>query len=96
MGILHEQSMQFRWIDWNRDHVAEHGVDPAEAEMIVRQARPPFPQQVGDDKLLVVGQGSGGRLLQVIYILDPDDTIFVIHARPLTDREKRRYRRRRP
>jgi len=86
--------MQFRWIDWNRAHVAEHGVDWEEAEMLVRQARPPFPQQIGEDKLLVMGQGRGGRFLQVIYVLDPDDTVFVIHARPLTDREKRRYRRR--
>ena len=86
--------MQFRWIDWNRDHVAKHGVDPAEAETIVRQARAPFPQQIGDDKLLVMGNGNGGRFLEVIYVLDPDDTVFIIHARPLTEREKRRYRRR--
>jgi uncharacterized DUF497 family protein len=64
------------------------------AEMVVRQAKPPFPQEIGEDKLLVMGQGRGGRFLQVIYVLDPDDTIFVIHARSLTDREKKRYRRR--
>jgi uncharacterized DUF497 family protein len=86
--------MRFRWIDWNRDHVAEHGVDWEEAEMVVRRASPPFPQQVGEDKLLVMGQRRGGRLLQVVYVLDPDDTVFVIHARPLTAREKSRYRRR--
>ncbi len=86
--------MQFRWIAWNRDHIAKHGVEPAEAEMVVRRARPPFPEQIGDDKLLVMGTGHGGRFLQVIYVLDPDDTVFVIHARPLTEREKRRYRRR--
>jgi uncharacterized DUF497 family protein len=87
-------AMQFRWIDWNRDHLAEHGVDGEEAESVVRQAKPPFPQQIGEDKLLVMGRGRGGRFLQVIYVLDPDDTVFVIHARPLTDREKKRYRRR--
>ncbi len=86
--------MQFRWIDWNIDHITEHGIDPEETEMVVRAARPPFPEQMGDDKFLVIGQGRGGRYLQVLYLLDPDDTIFVIHARPLTDREKRRYRRR--
>lgn len=86
--------MQFRWIIWNRDHIAEHGVEPEEAELVVRTARPPFPEQIGDDKLLVRGPGQGGRLLQVIYVLDPDDTVFVIHARPLTDREKARYSRR--
>jgi uncharacterized DUF497 family protein len=86
--------MQFRWINWNRDHVAEHCVDWEEAEKVVRQAQTPYPEQIGDDKLLVEGQGNGGSYLQVIYVLDPDATIFVIHARPLTDREKRRYRRR--
>lgn len=86
--------MQFRWIDWNRDHIAEHGVDWQEAEMVVRGAKPPFPQQIGEEKLLVQGQGNGGRFLQVIFVLHPDDTVFVIHARPLTDREKRRFRRR--
>ena len=87
--------MQFRWIDGNRDHIAIHGVDSEEAEMVVRSAQPPYPEQIGNDKLLVIGQGRGGRYLQVIYVLDPDDTVFVIHARPLTDREKKRYRRRR-
>jgi uncharacterized DUF497 family protein len=87
--------MQFRWIGWNRGHIAKHGVDPEEVELVVRQARAPYPQQLGDEKLLVMGRGRGGRYLQVIYLLDPDDTVFVIHARPLTDREKRCYRRRR-
>ena len=87
--------MQFRWIDWNRDHIAEHGVDPDEAEMVVRQARPPFPEQIEQDKWIVKGRGIGGRSLQVIFLLDPDDVVFVIHARPLTQREKKQLRRRR-
>ena len=86
--------MQFRWINWNREHIAEHGVDWQEAEMVIRFAERPYPEQIGDEKLLVIGRGSGGRFLQVIYVLDPDDTVFVIHARPLTNREKLRYRRR--
>ena len=86
--------MQFRWIEWNRDHIAKHGVEPEEAEMIVRNAKPPYPEQAGDEKLYVAGRGLGGRLLQVIYILDPDKTVFVIHARPLNDRETHRFRRR--
>jgi uncharacterized DUF497 family protein len=86
--------MGFRWTDWNRNHVADHGVEREEAEEIVRQASPPFPRKIGNSKWLVIGRGRGGRLLQVIYILDPDETVFIIHARPITDREKRRYRRR--
>jgi uncharacterized DUF497 family protein len=86
--------VQFRWIDWNRDHIAEHGVDPEEAEMAVRNAKPPFPEEIEDDKWMTKGPGIGGRFLQVIYLLDADDTIFVIHARPLTEREKKKLRRR--
>jgi uncharacterized DUF497 family protein len=82
-----ETMMEFRWIDWNRDHIAEHGVDWEEAETIVRQAQPPFPRQIEEDKLLVIGRGRGGRFLQVVYVLDHDETVFVIHARALTERE---------
>lgn len=49
--------MQFRWIGWNRDHIAEHGVEPAEAEMVVRHARPPFPIKLEEDKWLVKAKG---------------------------------------
>jgi hypothetical protein len=31
--------------------------------------------------------------LQVIYVLDEDGTVYVIHARPMSDREKWRFRR---
>ncbi len=86
--------MKFRWNEWNQEHIADHGVWLGEAEAIVRGATRPFPMYRGDGKWLVIGRGSGGRLLQVVYVLDGDDTIYIIHARPLTDREKRRYRRR--
>jgi hypothetical protein len=39
------------------------------------------------EKYLVQGRGSSGRWLQAIYVLDD--------ARPMTDREKRRWRRKR-
>lgn len=87
--------MDFRWNDWNIDHIARHGVTPDEAELVVRGAKRPFPRRIDDDKWLVWGRGNGGRFVQVIFVEDDDDTVFVIHARPLTDREKRRYRRRR-
>lgn len=86
--------MEFRWIEWNLEHIAQHGVDPHEAEVVVENAEAPYPEERDNEKLLVIGRGAGGRWLQVIYILDDDGTAFVIHSRPLNDREKRRYRRR--
>ncbi len=87
--------MDFRWNDWNVEHLAEHGVSPEEAESVIRAARPPSRRKIEDEKWMVWGQGRGGRFLQVIFILDEDETIYVIHARPLTEKERRRLRRKR-
>ena len=47
-------------------------------------------QYRGDGKWLVRGRGQGGRWIQVVFVLDDENRAFVIHARPLTVREKRR------
>jgi uncharacterized DUF497 family protein len=61
--------MHFYWDQWNTQHIAQHGVGPDEAEDVVRGARPPFPRQMGHDKVLVRGPTRTGRQLQVIYVL---------------------------
>ena len=86
--------MDFRWNRWNEEHVGTHDVAPEEAEEVVLGAQPPFPLVEGDDKYLVWGPTGAGRLLQVVFVIDPDDAVFVIHARPLTEKEKKRFRRR--
>jgi uncharacterized DUF497 family protein len=91
-----DAAVRFRWNQWNVDHIATHGVTPKEAERVVERARRPYPEVREDDKWRVVGRGSGGRWLQVVFVLDPDDVAFVIHARPLTEREKRRERKKLP
>jgi len=85
--------MEFRWNEWNIDHIAKHGVSPEEAEMVVGGARRPFPRKIEQEKWLAWGRGQGGRFLQVIFVLDPDETVYVIHARTLNKQEKRRLRR---
>ena len=87
--------MEFRWIEWNIEHLARHGIDPEEAEDVVNGASSPYPQRIAGHKLLVWGAGRGGRLLQVIFVIDVDETAFVIHARELTSREKSVLRRKR-
>jgi hypothetical protein len=85
----------FRWIVWNVDHIGRHAVTPEEAEYVVNNARPPFPRRIEDDKRLVWGNSADGRYLQVVYVLDTDGTVFVIHAMPMTDKQKRQLRRKR-
>ena len=72
--------MDFRWNEWNVEHIAKHGVEPDEAEWLVRNARRPFPLYHGDSKWIVQGRGPGGKFLQVIFVSDPDEAVFVIHA----------------
>jgi len=84
---------EFRWIEWNIEKCELHGVDPAEAEEIVNRARAPYPRRIDQGKTLVRGQAASGRYLQVIYLLERDDIVFVIHARPLNETEKRQLRR---
>lgn len=84
----------FRWNDRNVEHIAEHGVIPQEAEYVVEHPGRGFPRLEADAKFRVWGQTRAGRYLQVIYVFSPPEVIYVIHARDLSDSEKRRLRRR--
>jgi hypothetical protein len=73
----------FRWNEWNLTHATRHGVGPEEIEAVVRGAARPYPQRQGRGKWVVIGRGTGGRFVQVIYLLDADGTRYVIHAMPV-------------
>lgn len=83
---------EFRWNWSNIEHIAEHGVDPEEAQQVVNGARTPFPRYWGDGKYGLWGQTQTGRYLQVVSIFSPPG---VTHARSLDEGEKRRYRKQR-
>ena len=69
--------MLIAWDEWNIDHIARHGVTREEAEHVVRHAGAPWPQQKGDDKLVVWGPTEVGRLLQLLFVLKrPDEVEF--------------------
>jgi uncharacterized DUF497 family protein len=65
----------FSWDEWNIDHVAKHGVPPADAEYVVRHAEPPFPRVLSDDKLIVWGRAEDGSYLQVIFVYRASEEI---------------------
>src|SRR4051812_38677077 len=67
--------MVFAWDDLNREHIAEHGVSPEEAEEVVRSAENPFPQGIEDDRFVVWGPTEAGRHLQVIFVLKTPDEV---------------------
>ena len=88
-------SFAFRWIDWNLEKIAGHGLRVDEVEHVVNGAGVPYPAHLGDGKWRVWGATPAGRWVQVAYLIDDDgtDAIFVIHARPLDADEARQARR---
>ncbi len=65
--------MEFRWIEWNIAKATDHGVTPKDAETVLEGAADPYPKHREDDKFLVWGPTTAGRLLQVMFLLDEDD-----------------------
>src|ERR1043165_9130364 len=65
----------FAWDDCNFVDIKNHKVRPSEAEGIVRNAKQPFPREIGDGKFLVWGQTDQGRYLQVIFVFRSDDEV---------------------
>ena len=70
--------MSSRWIEWNRDHIAEHGVSCDEAEMVVRRLGRHFLGRSRTTKWRCRWTGAGRPVLPVIYVPDPDKTVFII------------------
>jgi uncharacterized DUF497 family protein len=67
----------FAWDEWNIEHIARHGITPAETELVIETAQPPWPEDKGHEKLVVWGPTDEGRLLQVIFVLKrPDEVEF--------------------
>ena len=76
------------------EHVAKHGVQPHEVEEVC----------FGDSLVLrhgsdgknpvyyVLGQTLAGRYLFCVVIAFPDSRGFPVTARPMTDKEKRRFK----
>jgi uncharacterized DUF497 family protein len=65
----------FAWNERNTQHIGKHGVEPGEAEYVVRHAKPPFPRRMGEEKLLVWGRGADGAYLQVVFVYLPDERV---------------------
>jgi uncharacterized DUF497 family protein len=85
---------EFVWPQERKDHVAEHGVTPEEFEEVcfgrslVRRG-----ESEGENPVYyILGQTEAGRYLACIVIRFPDGNAYPVSARPMTAKEKRRYR----
>jgi uncharacterized protein len=88
------------WFEWdagNVDHIAEHGVEPEEAEEALRdphRRRLPLDSSEGELRWSAIGMTSAGRVLFVVFTVR-DRAIRVVTAYDGTETEKRQYRRQR-
>jgi uncharacterized protein len=84
----------FVWPDDRIDHIAGHGVTPAEVEdvcfgrSLVLSAKSQGPNPV----YYVLGQTLAGRYLFCVVIRFPDGVGYPVTARQMTEKEKRRFR----
>ena len=83
---------------WPRDridHIARHGIVPGEVEEVcfghplILRGRTDGENPV----YYLLGRTAAGRYLFVVVIRFPDGNGYPVTARPMTDTEKRRYRR---
>lgn len=84
---------RFWWDENNIEHIANHGVEPYEAEEVIDDSLRIL--KAGQDRYAAYGQTDNGRYLLVVYALKSENRIRVITARDLTVAEKRQVRRRR-
>ncbi|HEX9002062.1 MAG TPA: BrnT family toxin [Blastocatellia bacterium] len=82
------------WPEERIDHIARHGVTPEEVEEVcftnplVLRAKAEGLNPV----YYVLGQTDAGQYLFCVVIQFPDGNGYPVTARPMTDKEKRRYR----
>lgn len=84
----------FVWPEDRIDHIAHHGITFDEVEDVcfsrplVQRARSRGENPV----YYILGQTSAGRYLFCVVIRFPDGVGYPVTARPMTDKEKRRYK----
>lgn len=76
------------WDEWNTDHIAQHEVEPFEAEEVGNHPRYVERRR---DRYLAWGATAAGRFLLVVYVNKPLGR-YVISARDMEEGEKRRIR----
>lgn len=75
----------------------KHDVEPDEVEQVFagspRYFRGPKGKRRGENVYYAFGQTEAGRYLIIIYIKKLDGRAFILSAREMTEKERRRYQR---
>ncbi|MFN8495957.1 MAG: BrnT family toxin [Caldilineaceae bacterium] len=85
------ETRSFWWDEENIEHIADHGVEPYEAEEVIDNAV--LVRKVAQGKYIAFGQTDYGRYLIVVFAPKSNQRLRVITARDMTLTEKKRFRR---
>ena len=86
---------EFVWPEDRIDHISRHDVRPEEVEQACH-LRPLIQRAKAEGEnpvYYVLGQTQAGRYLFAVVIRFPDGKGYTVTARPMTEKEKSRYRR---
>jgi uncharacterized DUF497 family protein len=83
------------WPEERIEHIARHGVTPEEVEEVCfGQPLVLRAKSEGDNPVYyALGQTESGRYLFCVVIQFPDGKGYPVTARPMTEKEKQRYKR---
>lgn len=80
------------WTEESEDHIARHGVTPAEVQASL-YARPRWIAPGRGNSTLVYAQTDAGRHLLIVVAPASDGGVYIVTARDMTDSERRTFRR---
>lgn len=83
---------EIRWTEESEEHIARHGVEPAEVEEAAYE-RPRLEATGRAGVRLVFGTTSAGRYLLVVLGDHADGSDYCVTARDMTDKERKTFRR---
>ncbi|MCE7983659.1 MAG: BrnT family toxin [Caldilinea sp. CFX5] len=83
-------SYRFWWDEQNIDHIADHGVEPIEAEQVIANAS--LIRKADRGKYIAYGQTYAGRYLMVVFARKDQRRLRVVTSRDMTPTEKRNLR----
>ncbi len=88
--------MRFEWDDHNISHLAQHHVQPEEAEQVLSGDLLDLDYRVtkdGEERWTAVGQTAAGRLLVIVWTVLDEGVYRTITAYPATKGLRSIYRR---
>ncbi len=84
------------WDDDNVEHIARHGVSPAEVEDVCfgvhLSSRDPASKAQGKDRYILAGQSKGGRFLDVVVERLYGTTFRAVRAFEMSETAKKTYK----